>query len=82
MPRFLEIQTEEEGGAVMRCPNCNEGCDCEESYTDYGIEYNRYYCPSCGWYEGHEIDARIDVDREEDRREDVDLKTGNPRTEP
>ena len=40
----------------MQCPQCSESC--------YPDETDRQRCESCGWYEGHAIDAVIDAERE------------------
>jgi len=41
----------------MNCPQCNGQC-----YLEDNSLITR--CDNCGWYEGHEVDAKIDAEME------------------
>lgn len=48
----------------MNCPQCNDDCYRDEVDIGVGVQYGPWRCCSCGWYEGHEVDAAIDADRD------------------
>src|SRR6185295_5244487 len=41
----------------MNCPNCGESCSRDEVDIGVGVQYGRWECSSCGWYEGYESDV-------------------------
>lgn len=49
----------------MICPQCNDDCWRDEVDIGVGVQCGPWCCQSCGWYEGHEIDALIDAEQEE-----------------
>ncbi len=48
----------------MTCPQCNEQCDRDEVDIGVGTMCGPWRCNYCGWYDGHEVDAMIDSDRD------------------
>ena len=48
----------------MKCPQCNDDCSRDEVDIGVGVQYGKWQCSSCGWYEGHLIDAIIDAELE------------------
>lgn len=48
----------------MNCPQCQGECYRDEVDIGVGIQVGPWRCSECGWYQGHEVDAAIDADRE------------------
>jgi hypothetical protein len=51
----------------VNCPQCSESCSRDEVDISVGTQYGPWRCHCCGWYEGHEVDALIDADRDAEK---------------
>ncbi len=58
----------------MICPNCKSTeCWRDEIDIGVGVQCGPWHCADCGWYEGHEADALIDLERELDETTPVPM---------